>query len=91
MFHESPVGCKKGDRCDFLHREKRAWLNNGNNPNPSDAPHVLGRFQQKTPRDMPFLDQGQMMMMEILKQLQMLNQDRNNNGRHRAPQWPMNR
>ena len=77
MYHESSTGCKKGDKCDFLHRVNK--VNQG------------GRQRRESPNgNMSFLDQGQMMMMEILQQLKMLNQDRNNNGRQRGPQWPMN-
>ena len=80
MYFETPAGCKKKDRCDFLHRS---------NSHPHASPVARGPNYGGQP-NASFLDQGQM-MMEILQQLKKLSQDHNNNGRFRGPKWPMYR
>ena len=84
MYFDTPAGCKKKDNCEFLHRSNRSMWHH------SDASPAARGSNYGGQKGNSFLDQGQMMMMEILQQLKMLNQDRNNNGRNRAPQWSMN-
>ena len=80
MYFETPAGCKKKDRCEFLHRSK-----SHSHARPVARNPVYGGQTEGS-----FLDQGHM-MMEILQQLKKLTQDQNNNGRFRGPKWPMYR
>ena len=80
FYFETPAGCKKKENCDFLHRTNRVRGHVG-------AHHANRDFiQGGQSNDLPFLDQGQM-MMEILLQLRKLSQDQNNNRGPRTPHF----
>ena len=71
MYHETPTGCKKGNKCDFLHRE-RAW-GHDQNGNHSNANHVQRGSRQinqgKGPfDDMAFLGEGHNHFFRMLDQ-----------------------